>query len=149
MCDFGNNRIQVFTEELRYITILTYKVSKPTDIKVCEDVVYILDHGKLSVSAFNRGGAFLREIVPCGPEVYEVKHPYFFDIDYKGNFLISDLVSNCIKMYSPRGYYICQVGSYGEGEGQFIGPTGVALVESCVVTVCERMQNQPQIFNMY
>ena len=149
VCDFGNNRIQVFTKELRYITILTHKVSKPTDIKVCQDVVYILDHGKLCVSAFSRGGAFVREIVPCGPGVYEVKHPYFFDIDFRGNFFISDLASNCIKMFSRRGHFICQVGSYGEGEGQFIQPTGVASVESCIVTVCERLQNQLQIFKMY
>ena len=149
VCDFGNNRIQVFTKDLRYITILTHKVSKPTDIKVCDDFVYILDHGKLCVSVFNRGGAFMGEIVPCGPEVYEVKHPYFFDIDFKGNFLITDIVSNCIKVFSSRGYYICQVGSSGEEEGQFIQPTGVALVDSCVVTVCERMQNQLQIFKMF
>ncbi|KAI6651607.1 PEP-CTERM domain protein [Oopsacas minuta] len=148
VCDFGNNRIQVFTKDLRCITILTNKVTEPTDVKIINDVVYILDHRKLCVSTFSRGGAFMSEIVSCGPESYQVKHPYFFDIDSRGNFLISDLYNDCIKVFSPSGKFLCDIGAPGDDEGQFIRPTGIALVESCIVTICERAKNQLQIFKL-
>ena len=146
VCDFGNDRVQVFNRDLHYLTILTNKVTKPTDIKVVKEDVFILDQRKLCISIFTRGGAFIDEIVTCGPEWYQVKHPYFFDIDYMGNLLVSDLANHCIKVFSPRGEFLCSVGVAGEEEGQFLQPRGIALVDDCIVTICDRMNYQLQIF---
>ena len=146
VCDFGNDRIQVFNRDLCYQTILTNKVTRPTDIKVVNENVFILDQRKSCISIFSRGGAFIDEIVTCGPEWYQVKHPYFFDIDHMGNFLVSDLANNCIKVFSPRGIFLCSFGSAGEEEGQFLQPRGIALVDGCIVTICDRMNYQLQIF---
>ena len=148
VCDFGNDRVQVFSHNFRYLTVLTNKVTKPTDIKVIGNSVYVLDHHKYCISLFNRGGAFIRELIVCGPETNQVKHPYFFDVDLMGNILISDLWNNCIKVFSASGKFMCSIGSGGEAPGQFLRPTGIALVEECIVTVCDRGQNQLQIFQL-
>ena len=146
VCDFGNNRIQVFNQDLNYLTVLTNKVTKPTDIKVIKDTVFILDQRKLCISIFNKGGAYIAEVVTCGPEWYQIKHPYFFDIDYMGNFVLSDFANHCIKVFSPKGVFLCSFGFAGEEEGQFLQPRGIALVDDCIVTICERVNYQLQIF---
>ena len=146
VCDRLNDRIQVFTKKLKF----QYEISQldhPIDVKVRDEELFVLDEGSKCVKVLTIGGIFLSQMISSGPGG-RILDPYAFDIDEKGRIYISDCRGDCIQVFDKNGRYKYDIGEKGSGWGEFHYPTGVALTGRQLITVCERRENQIQVFSM-
>ncbi len=67
--------------------------------------------------------------------------PTGITFDPKGDLLIADTHYHRVIKYSTKGDLLTQFGSYGEGDGQFIYPTDVAVAKDGAVLVAEYGKN--------
>ena len=149
VCDRRNDKVVVFDKGLHFITVLTKRLSRPRDVKLRNNQVIILsDSNNNCIHFYTPGGDFLRTLIESGHKDYQVSCAYFFDIDSRGNILITDTDNNCIKVFNTEGCYICDIGAKGEEKGDFKYPTGIAvdIADDSFVTICDRKAKQLQIF---
>ena len=135
VADFGNNRVSVFSKQLQFKKCLaTQQLNSPVDVKVTPDSVVILDSSPNCVHFYSRSGDLLRSCVTHGEDgtVYD---PYFFCLDVAGNILITDSERDDVKILSPSGHLIHEIGKEGEGRGEFSYPCGICLSELGIIFV--------------
>ena len=102
VCD-GSREIHVFDLNLSYIKAFgSGKIRSPNDVSIHSDRIYILSQTMSSIYCYNKDCTFLREIVLTG-EDKPISIAFFMVIDFKGNFLISDLSNQEIRIFSPQG----------------------------------------------
>ena len=58
----------------------------------------------------------------------DVLYPNFFCLDPLNNFVLSDLFSHSIRVFSPEGNLLHTIGRYGQHQGMFIFPRGAAVI---------------------
>ena len=59
-----------------------------------------------------------------------VLRPFCFCLDPLNNFIISDVMSHSIRVFSPEGNLLQTIGKEGHQPGLFFYPDGVALTPS-------------------
>ena len=57
----------------------------------------------------------------------DVLRPWFFCLDSLNNFVLSDLNSHSIRVFSPEGNLLHTIGREGDQPGMFFSPRGVAI----------------------
>ena len=67
-------------------------------------------------------------------------------IDGSGNVYVADSSNNRIQKFAADGAFLAAWGSYGTGNGQFAGPTGVATDSSGHVYVADQNNDRIQKF---
>ena len=106
-------------------------------IEALKDEIFILFYSStFPLQSFSRDGALLRKIISA--EV--VIRVGFFTIDSRGNLIISDNLSNKVKVFSPTGKLIAVIGKVVSGEGkdgELYSPRGVAVTKSGRIVVCD------------
>ena len=146
VCDRLNDRVQVFSKRLKYLSQITHRdMESPVDVKVINDVVFVLDEGVRCVKIFTTQGRLMSQIISSafGGRILD---PYAFDIDLRGWIYISDCKRNCIQVFDVKGNYKYEIGRKGDRMGQFRYPTGVAIENNSLITTCERYEDQIQVF---
>ena len=81
-----------------------------------------------------RSGDLLRSCVTQG-EDGTVFVPSFFCLDVAGNILITDTYHHDVKILSPSGHLIHEIGKEGHGRGEFVYPYGICVSEPGIVFV--------------
>jgi RHS repeat-associated protein len=105
--DAGNNRVQEFSPERKFIRTFGFGVSNGKgEAEVC-------------TSGCQAG------IAGSGPG--QLHGPHGVTVDSSGNVWVVDTENNRVEEFSEKGAYLKQFGSKGEGEGQFRRPVGIAL----------------------
>ena len=135
VADFGNDRVSVFSKQLQFKKCLaSQQLNSPVDVKVTPDSVVILDWSPNCVHFYSRSGDLLRSCVTHGEDgtVYD---PWFFCLDVAGNILITDSMRHDVKILSPSGHLIHEIGKEGEGRGEFSYPCGICLSELGIIFV--------------
>ena len=103
VCDCQMQRIQIFDSELNFIAYFGYgELGYPRDIKIVSDTIYILPQSKNCIYCYNRDCTLQRKIELTGQERL-MSTAFFFTIDKKGNFLVTDLSLEQIRIFSPDG----------------------------------------------
>ena len=146
VCDRLNDRVQVFSKRLKYLSQITHRnLEYPVDIKVIDDILFVLDEGVRCVKIFTTRGRLMSQIISStfGGRILD---PYAFDIDQRGCIYISDCKRNCIQVFDKKGNYKYEIGRKGDRLGQFRYPTGVAIENNSLITTCERDEDQIQVF---
>ncbi|KAI6649678.1 NHL repeat containing protein [Oopsacas minuta] len=90
ICDSENARIQILSKELTYKTQFGPEhLNFPTDVKLTEEFIYILDQSNPCLHLYNYNLILHKRIISGG---YGSKliYPYFFCIDNSNNILITD-----------------------------------------------------------
>ena len=129
VADCGNHRVSVFSKQLQFVKCLASQQLKyPVDLKVTPDSVVILDGSPNCIHFYSRSGDLLRSCVTQGKDG-TVYHPQFFCLDVAGNILITDTNRRDVKILSPSGYLIHEIGKKGQGRGEFLNPTGICVSE--------------------
>ena len=129
VADFGNDRVSVFSKQLQFKKCLaSQQLNSPVDVKVTPDSVVILDWSPNCIHFYSRSGDLLRSCVTHG-EDGTVYHPWFFCLDVAGNILIADIMRHDVKILSPSGHLIHEIGKEGYGRGEFSYPCGICLSE--------------------
>ena len=110
--------------------LASQQLKYPVDLKVTPDSVVILDGSPNCIHFYSRSGDLLRSCVTQGKDG-TVYHPQFFCLDVAGNILITDTNRRDVKILSPSGYLIHEIGKKGQGRGEFLNPTGICVSEIC------------------
>ena len=129
VADFGNNRVSVFSKQLQFLKCLgTQQLKTPVDVKVTPNSLVILDYSPNCIHFYSRIGDLLSSCVTQGEDgmVYQ---PYFFCLDTAGNILITDYMRNDVKILSPSGHLIHEIGKEGHGRGELFYPRGICVSE--------------------
>ena len=103
ICDVSIQRIQLFDSELNFIKDFGYEeLSGPSDIHILSDTIYVLSLDNNCIYCYNRDCTLLKKIELFGQEQL-MTSAWFFTIDKKGNFLITDLFLRQIRIFSSKG----------------------------------------------
>ena len=127
MCDNGNNRVQILTEDLKFHSMLGIGVLKcPRDVKVPRDRVLVLDVSDPCLFVFSSDHVLTNRLITRG-NAKQTNSPWCFDIDREYNIIMSDYYNHCVYVFSQEGEQIHKFGKQGQGLGEFYRPYGIAL----------------------
>ena len=122
ICNFGHNRIEVLKLDLTSVKNFGEDHLKyPNDIKLFKNQIFVLVQLNCTIHAFNTEHNYLRSIHFTGLQS-QISHTFFFTIDNKGNFIVSDRNAGCLKVFNPSGDYVETL-----GDGFLTFPQGVAM----------------------
>ena len=136
-----NDRVSVFSKDLNFLKHLgTQQLKHPNDVKVTPNSVVVLDRSPNCIHFFSRCGDRLRSCVTQGRDGM-VYYPWFFCLDTAGNILISDRYRRIIKILSPSGHLIHEIGKERHGRGELDNPSGICLSETGIIFVISDNSN--------
>ena len=76
------------------------------------------------------------------------RHPCGVTFDCAGNILVTDVLSHCIKKFTPEGKYLTAVGRKGSEELEFSYPAGIGIHHtSTKLYICDRYNHRVHILN--
>jgi sugar lactone lactonase YvrE len=122
--DYGNNRIEVFSSDGKYIRQFGNNLLGESYFIAIDNSgnVYVTDCTKDRIVKFSKDGAYLLEW-NTGSKSF----PVGVAVDSAGDVYVSLLTANKIVKYTNTGKYITQIGSPGNGVGQYIAPEGITF----------------------
>ena len=122
ICNGGHNRIEVLKLDLTFVKNFgECKLEYPEDIKLFQNQIFVLVQLNSTIHAFNTEHNYLRSIHFTGLQS-QISHAYFFTIDNKGNFIVSDFEGSCLKVFNSSGECVETL-----GEGFLSLPKGVVM----------------------
>ena len=143
--DRGNHRVQVFSTDGIYLGSFGEKGEKEGQLREPSDVavdyrgyVYVADYGNSRIQVFTPDGRFKRNY-------YDLKRPVSIEIDEAG-FIVIDSEDYKIKKFDFSGRLLFTTGTKGDGPGQFMRPSGIALSPEGYVYVSDAKKNTVQVF---
>ena len=139
VCDCNNNRVQIFTEDLKFHSMLGIGVfNHPCDIKVTRDRVLVLDQSDLCMFVFDSNHVLTNRLITRG-DGKQTNDPYCFDIDRQYNIIMSDFINHCVFVFNQEGEEIHRIGKNGQGIGELVNPYGIVLDNTGrIVVVCHK-----------
>ncbi|MCX8072082.1 MAG: DUF2298 domain-containing protein [Candidatus Binatia bacterium] len=147
VCDFGNNRMQVFRRDLSFVRVFGRRGELPGQFKEpcgvaigSKGEIYVADTWNGRVQVFDAEGKYLREF---GEALYG---PRGIAVDAKGSVFVADTGNNRIVRYSARGDKEVEWGRKGDGPGEFWEPTGIVVDQSSTVLVADNGNGRLQMF---
>ena len=122
VCDYSNHRVQIFTEDLKFHSMLGIGVLKyPREIKVPRDRVLVLDESDPCLFVFSLDHVLTNRLITRG-NAKQTNSPFCFDIDREYNIIMSDSSNHCVYVFSQEGEQIHKFGKEGQGLGEFCYP---------------------------
>ena len=147
VCDTGNNRIQIFDSNLKFIKVVRIsKLEKPLAIKVVRFGEFVvLDRSPVCLHFFNTSGQLLGEMIDTRRHL-KIINPLYFTISQQGHIIVSDFSNHCIHVFSSDGTLSWILGEAGKGK-PLEEPRGIACDnEGRLITVSNKKQDALQIF---
>ena len=122
ICNKGHNRIEVLKLDLTFVKNFgDGKLKYPQYIKVFKNQIFVLIQLNSTIHTFNTEHNYLRSIHFTGLQS-QISHAYFFTIDNKDKFIVSDYEAGCLKVFNPSGEYVEAL-----GKGFLSLPLGLAM----------------------
>ena len=139
ICDNGNHRIQIISENLQYKSQFGQDTLRyPRDIKLYKDNIFILDTSNPCLHRYNRDLVLQQSVVTRGGG-QQVGAPWFFFIDRFDSILISDCGSHSILILNSEFEFIHKISVHI--------PKGITMDrEDRIIVVCSSDNNCLQIF---
>ena len=145
ICDFSNNRIHCLNLNLSFNSFIS-NLDGPRDIKLSPQDIVVLTEGSPCIQFYDYSHQLIRQIVTRG-EGNEVINPCYFCLDTEFNILMTDLSADRVTIFSNRGELLHKFGKRGEGRGDLISPTGIAVdKEDRIIVVSENLKHCIQLF---
>ena len=148
IADYYNDRICIHDPDLNYLCNITHpSMSRPSGVKVSCNCLYVLCRkNNPCMLVLTLEGDMLHSLITCG-EGMDVLYPSFFCLDPLNNFVLSDLGSHSIRVFSPEGNLLQTIGREGHQPGMFSNPEGVAITPNGrLVCVSQNTNYGIQIF---
>ena len=148
VCDCWNNRVQTFTEDLQFHSMLGIgMLNRPCDVKVTRDRVLVLDQSDPCLFVFSSDHVLTNRLITRCGDAKQTNSPLCFDIDREYNIIMSDYDNHCVYVFSQEGEQIHKFGKQGQGIGEFYCPRGIALDNiGRIIVVCGKDKACLQIF---
>ena len=136
-------KIAVFAESGEFIKHITNKHLKdPIGVSVGRDGHLIVCDG---------GDKTIKVLSPDGTELFQSfsapdrDGSPWFAVYHQEKFFAS---CDCVKVFNKEGVFLYNIGSEGSGDGQFIGPDGLAVDTFGRLIVCDWNNNRLQVFTL-
>jgi len=151
VCDYYNNRIQVFDLELRFIASIGTKGSGqgqydgPNDLAFdSQGNIYVSEYGNNRVQVLDPNGRYLRQF---GSKSWlrKLKEPEGIHIAHNCVY-VSDNGNHCIAVFQLSGEFLTSFGKEGEGRGEFSRPKGIVFDCNGFFYVCDWLNDRIQVF---
>ncbi|KAI6658564.1 E3 ubiquitin-protein ligase TRIM71-like [Oopsacas minuta] len=128
IADRGNNRISIHDTDLNHLHNITHQsMTQPVDVKVSRDRVYVLcSNNNPCMHVLTLEGDKLHSLITCGLGM-DVLRPFFFCLDPLNKFVISDVDTHSIRVFSPEGNLLHKIGTEGHQQGMLYNPQGIAI----------------------
>ena len=128
IADTENHRICIHDPDLNYLRNITHQsMSRPFDVKVSRDRMYVLcPDSNPCMHILTLEGDKLHSLITSG-EGMDVLTPVFLCLDPLNNYVICNLKSHSIRVFSPEGNLLHTIGREGHQQGMFYYPRGVAI----------------------
>jgi YD repeat-containing protein len=138
VADFGNNRVEEFNSEGKYLKTIVSKgevegsgegqFKRPVDLAFSGGNLYVTDNGNERVDEFSSAGTYLKKFGESGTGNGQFNEPKGIATDPRtGNLYVADGANKRVQEFTPEGKFIDKFGVSGTGAGQFVVPTGVAV----------------------
>ncbi|KAI6649769.1 PEP-CTERM domain protein [Oopsacas minuta] len=139
VCDYGNNRVQVFTGDYKFKSKFGIFIH-PMCIQLSGTCIIVLDEGNPCLHIYNLNQTLKRSIISNGL-FGQVRSPRTFCLDSIGNILMTDNDCNCICIFNPAGVLVHQITK------GVLRPVGVTLdTRGRIVLVSHRDDDCLQFF---
>ena len=149
VCDTGNNRIQLFDKDLKFIRVIrTTPLDRPLDVKVAKlGDFLVLDRSQTFLHLFNCFGELLREMIDSSCWL-RIINPLFFTLSPQGDVILSDFSTHCVYVFGSDGNILWTIGEGGKGR-PLEEPRGLVCDErGRLVTVSNKKMDSLQIFEL-
>jgi sugar lactone lactonase YvrE len=144
--DEGNFRVQKFSAAGEFISQWGGQGDGPGQFAVPSDLaidaagfVYVVDR-TTAIQKFTAEGALVTTWTHG-----ESGSKYGIAIDSQGYLYTVNLLT--VQKFAPNGAFVTEWGAYGSGEGQFIGPQGIAIDSHDRIYVADTFNRRVQIFS--
>ncbi|KAI6658093.1 hypothetical protein LOD99_15806 [Oopsacas minuta] len=119
--DYNNNRLQILTTNLVFTDTLEHKtMTGPIDVKFTNNEMFVLSlKDNPCIHVFTLSGEKSYSLI-TGELGMQVGRAYFFCLDGHNNIIISDCLTNNIKVFSPEGDLLHKIGQRGHKAGMFV-----------------------------
>jgi tripartite motif-containing protein 71 len=142
--DYGNDRVQEFSEEGAYMEKFgtvgsgNGQLKEPVGIAISEGEIYVVDNGNGRVEEFSPGGAYLNQFGSTGSGAGQFKEAVGIAVNpNNSDIYVSDETGERVEEFSPAGKFLVEFGMSGKGPGQFKEPMGLAVNASGDLYVSE------------
>ena len=130
VCDSGNQRIQVFKNELFFYVfgMKEHDSFRPCDLTLNnnEDLLFVTDTDNNSIQVFTPSGLFIRTFGYFTDVPIKLQHPIGIYYTLDNHLLISSKKNNCLLVFEEDGRYVSAI----EGKERFSVPCGVIMMNS-------------------
>ena len=125
------------------------QLDRPNGIDVGKDgTIYVSDSNNLRLQAFTAEGeykwSFGKKVGFSSNEGREFGLPRNISIGPDGNIYVADAFHFNIKVFSPEGKKLAEMGERGAEDGYFNFPNGIDLTSNKIVYVVEKENNRVQ-----
>jgi len=149
VADSERRQVVIYDPNLKYVgAIGGEKNSKPSDVKIFNDRIWVVDIKQHKVKVYSKK---TRKLIFSFPDAKPGTKQFLFsptNLDIQdGRVYVSDFGDFKVKIYTLEGEYIGAVGSYGKALGQFVRPKGVAVDRDLNLYVVDAGFETIQIFN--
>lgn len=149
VADTERDQVVIFGTDEKFISAIGFEQpSKPTDVKVENNKIWICDLGAHRIRVVDRDSE--KEIFSF-PEPVKNKPDYLFsptNITILNNILyVTDTGDARVKLFSLQGNYVGAIGSFGKQPGQFVRPKGIAADSTGNIYVVDAAFENVQLFN--
>ena len=147
VCDVGNNRIQVFDRDLKYVKVLTSAhFLHPHDIGFDADGnMYIADNTEGRIVVLDPTGKFLHQIGRIGKGKGELNCPWGVCISGE-NVYVTEGYNHRMSVFTTSGSLVCTFGSQGSQLKQLQYPIGVVIDRHGFCFVCDFINNRIVVY---
>ena len=153
--DFGNNRVQVFSDDTGTFVSEFNGVPGPgaftNPTGIATDAlgrVYVMDHSNDRVVVFSdEFGSYLAEFGVSGSSPGQFSFPWDVSVDDAGRVLVTDQSRNVILVFDQTWAFLTEFGGSGQAPGEFIAPAGVRVDHFGKIYVSELGNDRIQVFN--
>ena len=128
VADCGKDRIKVLTFDLNFKRIISHSsLTAPIDLRLSQNLIYVLsENDNPCLHVFTLTGDKIRSLITHEPSKHKEIYEYFC-IDSDRNIILSEQISNSIKILNTDGSLLHTMGQRGNDKGMFIKPTGVII----------------------
>jgi streptogramin lyase len=153
VADTGNNRIEKFGPEGKYISTFgkagseAGELKEPKSIAIYKGDIWVAESGNDRIQEFSPEGKSLLTFGKAGSGNGELKEPKALAIDSHGNVWVADTGNNRIEEFNEKGSYVSMFGKAGSGLGELKEPRGIAIDSKGNIWVSDTGNNRIQEFN--
>jgi len=151
VADSGNDRLVRMDRTGRILLTVgssgsgSGEFSEPKGIAITgKGIIYVADSDNERIQVLNIDGIFMSRITSAGRKNLDT--PSDVDVDPLGNIFVTDEGKHRVVKFDRQGRYLRAFGSEGEGNGQFIKPSSIAVIND-EIYVLDTGNDRVQIFD--